>query len=83
MLYEEDVALAEQILSYLRGTDSTFSVATLQLKYKLGYAKAARIVDYFMENGYAEKGNFGSIICKDLLDDDIKCVLSYRIFIGI
>lgn len=81
MLYDEDVAIAEQILSDLRGTDGIFGVATLQLKYKLGYAKAARIVDYFTENGYAEKGDFGSVVCKDLLGDDIKCVLCYRIIV--
>ena len=76
---KEDITLAEKILCDLRQTDGTFGVATLQFKYRLGYARAARIVDYFIENGYAEKGNFGSIICKDLLGEDFECKLMYKI----
>ena len=79
--YEDDIALAEKILCDLRQTDGTFGVAFLQIKYRLGYAKAARIVEYFLDNGYAEKGNFGSVILTDLSGEERQCDLSYHIVV--
>ena len=77
--YEDDIAFAEKILGDLRQTDGRFGVAFLQIKYRLGYARAARIVEYFLENGYAEKGNFGNAILTDLSGEERQCDLPYHI----
>lgn len=76
---KENIKLAEKILGDLRQTDGRFGVAFLQIKYRLGYARAARIVEYFLENGYAEKGNFGNAILTDLSGEERQCDLPYHI----
>ena len=79
MLKEEELALANTILNELRQNNDKFGIAYLQIRYHLSFGSASRIVDYFLKNGYAEAGQFGSVILEKSDGAIVECQLNYRI----
>ena len=78
-LSQEETILADTILEALKQSCGCFGVMYLQLKYKLGYAKAVRIIDYIIEHNDVEEGNFGTETLKAPDGMEYECVMKYRL----
>ena len=78
---KEDKEFAQKVISDLEQSDGLFSVAFLQCRYRIGYARAVRVLKAVLKMCKVEKGKFGTVKMPTPSGEMYDCPLLYR-FIG-
>ena len=75
---KEDKEFAQKVISDLEQSDGLFSVAFLQCRYRIGYARAVRVLKAVLKMCKVEKGEFGTVKMSTPSGETEDCKLLYR-----